>query len=883
MSLTSNSTYVGYQAWAVRSGFTPSFDTKGPWFNYSAYADTEGTLLGIQARSTGKVYFEFNFRRASTTETEYCFGLVTGSHDPDTDLPGFSAESWAFCTEDVGFYHNSSKTTISDSYISNITSETSGFYYDYNNYVYRNDYVVKVAIDFDAGYIWFGGWNGSLERWEGDPAAGTDPDYTFTPNTPLYPAVGYKFTHTGFLCTAIVQLCCSRDFARRSPPSGFVFWDEFDYQAEVISDNPVGYWMACPHVYNEAWFTNSLGFYHKEADSSLNQKYCEHYTSNSYGFLTGEAGYVFSNQPGYRWYAAANSSFVKYPVSLSSTSSFTLEASVYITGAGAVNNTADVWTEGSGLVTNYIQANQQASWTLAQSWVGIALRNYKFKFHLREYEVTAGSDVSTGAHHIVAVFDASAQTLTLYIDGSQVGQTTGVTPTSSGTSWLAWGCLRPNQTNGNFPGYFRDCAFYPSALSSARVAAHYAVLASTDIDLAGSPAVVASASGDLTFLVDLAATATDSVSASGDLEITTVMGSSAEAVASSTGDLEVEYPMVDLAGNAQGQASATGDLDDGKISGGATGTSSATGELNMSVPLTADAVARAIAAGNPGVLIPLGSNAAVVAAATGNILMTTGLAGDAEDVISASGVANLLVGLSGSAASRAAAVAALTIGSALEGSAAVVGTVTGDINVAMDLDADAAIQVTATGQAAIATALEGNAEVEAQSDADLSVALTITGHQCYAVNLTAGSVTTFDNFDFERLVRAHGQLYGLKSGSLYKISAASSKDPGPTNIDATLRFAQSDFSSDVVKRLNYIYFQSRAKDGVNCTPIFDETNGREYASRIYNIAGSTTHRVDVGKGNQWYTLGMIITNKSGGELDIYSASPLISSLSRRLK
>ena len=64
------------------------------------------------------------------------------------------------------------KTTISDSYISNITSETSGFYYDYNNYVYRDDYVVKVAIDFDAGYIWFGGWNGSLERWKVIPQQG---------------------------------------------------------------------------------------------------------------------------------------------------------------------------------------------------------------------------------------------------------------------------------------------------------------------------------------------------------------------------------------------------------------------------------------------------------------------------------------------------------------------------------------------------------------------------------------------------------------------------------------------------------------------------------------------------------------------------------------
>lgn len=862
MAATSNNSYVGYQAWAYRSGYSPSNNTKGPWFNYSAYADSQGALYGIQSRSTGKAYFEFNFRRASTTETDYCFGLSTGSHSP-TDLPGFSAESWALCTESIGFYHNSTQTTTADSYINALASDVRGWYYDYSSYVTYSGYVVKVAIDFDAGKIWFGIWNGSLESWDGDPAAGTDPTYTFTPNTPLYPALGWKFKHTGFLCTAMVELGCSRDFARRNPPSGFSFWDEFDYQAEVLADSPVGYWMASPHIYGETFITNSLGYPGLYADSSLNQKYTEHYNGSAYNFLTADASAIFSAAPAYRWYAAANSSFGKYPVSLSSTSSFTLEASVYITGAGAVNDTADVWTEGSGLVTNYIQANQQASWTLGQSWVGIALRDYRFKFHLREYEVTAGSDVSTGAHHIMAVFDASAQTLTLYIDGTQVGQTTSVTPTSSGTSWLAWGCLRPNQTNGNFPGYFRDCAFYPSALSSTRVTAHYDALASTDVDLAGNSTVATGASGDLTFLVDLAATATDSVSASGDLE--------------------VEYPMVDLAGNAQGQASATGDLDDGKIAGGATSTASATGELNMSVPLTADAVSRAIAAGNPGMLIPLGSNAAVVAAATGNILMTTGLAGDAEDVTSASGVANLLIGLSGSAASRAAAVAALTIGSALEGSATVVGTVTGDMNVAMDLDADAATQMTATGQVAIATALEGNAEVEAQSDANLSVALTITGHQCYAVNLATGSVTTFDNFDFERLVRAHGQLYGLKSGSLYKISASSSKDPGPTNIDATLRFAQSDFSSDVVKRLNYIYFQSRAKDGVNCTPIFDETNGHEYASRIYNIAGSTTHRVDVGKGNQWYTLGMIITNRSGGDLDIYSASPLISSLSRRLK
>lgn len=475
MSLISNKTWAGYLAWQVRNGYIISEDTRGPWFDVTAYGLSQGTLYATQARNKGKVYFEFNYR-GLPSEVEYQFGLVTPDHAVNT-LPGYSAESWAYVsgTLDIGFYHDSVKTTIVDSYL-DINGSDRGYYYDYDSYFYNDGDVVKVAIDFDAGKLWFGLFNGSVDTWDGDPAAGTDPTYTFTPGLVLTPALGWKFIHSGFLCTAIVQLGASRDHARRAPPTGFSFWDEYAYQAEVISDSPAGYWMASPHVYAESFRLNSLGYPGAYGDSSVNQKYVEHYNGNAYAFLSTDGGRIFPAEPARRWYPAQDFSFVKYPVSLASTASFTLEASVYVTGAGAINGAVDVWTEGSGLVTNYIQANQQASWTLGQSWVGIALRGLRFKFHLREYEVTAGSDISVGAHHLMAVFDASAQTMTLYIDAVQVGQTTSVTPTASGTSWLAWGSLRPDQTAGKFPGFFRDCAFYLSALSSTRVTAHYDAL-----------------------------------------------------------------------------------------------------------------------------------------------------------------------------------------------------------------------------------------------------------------------------------------------------------------------------------------------------------------------------------------------------------------------
>ena len=76
-----------------------------------------------------------------------------------------------------------------------------------------------VAIDFDNGYIWFGTWNGSLDTWDGDPARHRSDLYVHAEYW-LLPSPRRRSSYTGFLCTAMVELGCSRDYMR----AACAFW-----------------------------------------------------------------------------------------------------------------------------------------------------------------------------------------------------------------------------------------------------------------------------------------------------------------------------------------------------------------------------------------------------------------------------------------------------------------------------------------------------------------------------------------------------------------------------------------------------------------------------------------------------------------------------------
>lgn len=85
-------------------------------------------------------------------------------------------------------------------------------------------------------------------------------------------------------------------------------------------------------------------------------------------------------------------------------------------------------------------------------------------------EVSAGASLTVGSiHHLAATYDGT--TVRLYVDGAQAGTSTAVSGAlNSGATVSSGGVSIYSTTTGNL----QDVAYYTTALSAARIAAHYA-------------------------------------------------------------------------------------------------------------------------------------------------------------------------------------------------------------------------------------------------------------------------------------------------------------------------------------------------------------------------------------------------------------------------
>ena len=108
-----------------------------------------------------------------------------------------------------------------------------------------------------------------------------------------------------------------------------------------------------------------------------------------------------------------------------------------------------------------------------------ALSKHMMLFEIRTsagtiFQVTAPK-LTAKVWEYVAVSETSAGTLTLYVDGEQVGQTTGATlsPASLGSTTNDY--LGRPQLSGEplFDGGMSNVAFYAKALSAGQIKAHY--------------------------------------------------------------------------------------------------------------------------------------------------------------------------------------------------------------------------------------------------------------------------------------------------------------------------------------------------------------------------------------------------------------------------
>lgn len=149
----------------------------------------------------------------------------------------------------------------------------------------------------------------------------------------------------------------------------------------------------------------------------------------------------------------------------------------------------------------------------------------------------------------------------------------------------------------------------------------------------------------------------------------------------------------------------------------------------------------------------------------------------------------------------------------------------------------------------------------------------------YAINLTTGAVTQLLLGGFDKLVTAHGRLYGLKNGALTRLEG--DVDGTVTTIPATIRFAPQTFGSNAVKRMSDVYWSTREADGLTMELVADERTVWRYQTPTDTAPAYGTHKIKVGRGVSFHTAGLTVRNRSGGALDIGGVELLVSPLSRK--
>lgn len=337
---------------------------------------------------------------------------------------------------------------------------------------------------------------------------------------------------------------------------------------------------------------------------------------------------------------------------------------------------------------------------------------------------------------------------------------------------------------------------------------------------------------------------------------------------------------VDLAGDALVEASASGTLYPTYLSAAADSVASAAGNLALAIHLAAAGGASANASGDLDVLAALDGAASALASASAVISATLRMAGGGTGEAVGSATLGLQTGLAGAASDTTVSSGLLSMLTNLSGSAAALANAVGVLDQRMAVAGAAEALASAAGGLTQAIAVASAAIANSAATGSLALSKTITGSVTYAVNIKTNAITMMTNFDFERLVYAHGKTYGLKGGKLYRIEG--DKDPDNTNIDTTLRFAPSNLGIETIQRLDKIYIISRNKASLKVTPIYDEVNGIAYHSTAITQDGIVKHRVSVGKDNKWNTIGLQIENVNGEAVDIGGFELLTIQLSRRI-
>ncbi len=136
----------------------------------TAATESGGIVVSASGKSTGKFYAELSNVQSGTL-TSLGVGLHRGVSSLGTYIGG-NATGWGAWIEGTG--GNTRRT-----YTNNASANSQTISFALNQRC-------RVAIDIDAGKIWIAHFGSSTWLGSGDPAAGTSPTYSFTPDGAAY-------------------------------------------------------------------------------------------------------------------------------------------------------------------------------------------------------------------------------------------------------------------------------------------------------------------------------------------------------------------------------------------------------------------------------------------------------------------------------------------------------------------------------------------------------------------------------------------------------------------------------------------------------------------------------------------------------------------------
>lgn len=383
-------------------------------------------------------------------------------------------------------------------------------------------------------------------------------------------------------------------------------------------------------------------------------------------------------------------------------------------------------------------------------------------------EVTTGSGMTDGNwRHVVVTHDSSSGDLILYINGSSVASNSRTgTPQSVSQPISIGGCGSTTDSNW-FSGDIAHCAYYGTALSAARVLAHYE--AASGITLAGAAVASAAATGNLVETgLNLGGTAGVVASATGAIQMAQSLIADAISRASALGHMPTPGPGFGCWSRSlwsfaryNGRAISFGYRpyydDAGVLAGTAQAVSSATGDLKLTViGLAGDAIVRVAVAGDLSaggiVAEQLGGDARVSSTVTGN-LQTNEISGAAAGLVTATGQTGIATSLSAAAVTRAIAAGTPSVLVPLGATAQVINAVTGALLGAVPIAGDADGVASATAVVNMLQSFTGSAAARAAAVASLTIGASMSGTAA-AVGTVTGELGVGVDLDGDAQARA---------------------------------------------------------------------------------------------------------------------------------